>query len=216
MDVWKWVVGTWVGVLPGTAAYCNLAAMGKTMRKNTTMTPLQKAVMGSGVVAALAVVYILSEIAKKALAEKGIGDDGATGTVEQKMDAHTTGQDDDSRNNHDDDAADADDDDQVDDDSDDGSSTKVPIDVASLYVGGMVRVAARSWANINKPGGIGRVTKIQSGNTADGTSTVDVKYVLGGSEKNIDLKYVGHVEFEDLELPFRTPRKGAQRRVSMG
>jgi hypothetical protein len=47
-----------------------------------------------------------------------------------------------------------------------------------------VEVESRTWPGINKPGGHGRVVKVND----DGT--VNVKYVLGGSEKGIDVKYV--------------------------
>ena len=74
MKLWEFVVGTFFGVLPGTTAYCNLGAMGKTALDKGT-TPLQKGVMALGFVAALAVVYLLSELAKDALKEAGIDDD---------------------------------------------------------------------------------------------------------------------------------------------
>ena len=49
----------------------------------------------------------------------------------------------------------------------------------------MVVVQSRTWPGINKPGGVGQVMKINPE-----AGTVNVKYVLGGSEKNIELKYV--------------------------
>ena len=47
-----------------------------------------------------------------------------------------------------------------------------------------VHVKSRTYPGINKPGGVGRVTKIN----ADGT--VNVKYILGGSERNLTLDLV--------------------------
>ena len=35
--LWQWVLGTWVGVLPGTTAYCNLGAIGKEVRLAVSM-----------------------------------------------------------------------------------------------------------------------------------------------------------------------------------
>ena len=51
-----------------------------------------------------------------------------------------------------------------------------------------VSVEARTYPGMNKHGGVGRVMKIN----ADGT--VNVKYILGGSEKNLDLKYVSAID----------------------
>mmetsp|Transcript_16616 Transcript_16616/g.47303 ORF Transcript_16616/g.47303 Transcript_16616/m.47303 type:complete len:265 (+) Transcript_16616:53-847(+) len=77
MKLWEFVLGTWLGVLPGTTAYCNLGAMGKTALDGGT-TPLQKAVMALGVVAALAVIKLLSDLATKALKDAGIDDDDSS------------------------------------------------------------------------------------------------------------------------------------------
>ena len=51
---------------------------------------------------------------------------------------------------------------------------------SSLAVGAQVVVAARTWPGMNKPGGAGRILRAN----ADGT--YDIKYLLGGSEKNIE------------------------------
>ena len=57
--------------------------------------------------------------------------------------------------------------------------------VEDLHVGMVVTVERRMWPGINKPGGVGFVTKIRE----DGT--VDVKYhVVGGREIKISPKYV--------------------------
>eukprot|EP00562_Extubocellulus_spinifer_P006790 CAMPEP_0178525444 /NCGR_PEP_ID=MMETSP0696-20121128/30184_1 /TAXON_ID=265572 /ORGANISM="Extubocellulus spinifer, Strain CCMP396" /LENGTH=426 /DNA_ID=CAMNT_0020156855 /DNA_START=204 /DNA_END=1484 /DNA_ORIENTATION=- len=51
-----------------------------------------------------------------------------------------------------------------------------------------VNVESRTWPGINKPGGVGKIVKIHS----EGTTivAVDVKYVLGGTEKDVELQYV--------------------------
>jgi uncharacterized membrane protein YdjX (TVP38/TMEM64 family) len=83
IEVWKWVVGTFFGVLPGTTAYCNLGAMGKKVRSDDgPQSPLQRAVMVLGIVAALAVVKIISDIAKNALVKEGIGGEEAAADEE--------------------------------------------------------------------------------------------------------------------------------------
>lgn len=74
MKLWEFVVGTFFGVLPGTTAYCNLGSLGKTALDQGTTT-LQKAVMALGLVAALATIKFLSDLATTALGEAGISDD---------------------------------------------------------------------------------------------------------------------------------------------
>lgn len=74
MKLWEFVVGTFFGVLPGTTAYCNMGAMGKqVLDKGTTV--YQQVAMGIGVVAALAVIKVLSDISTNALKEAGIDDE---------------------------------------------------------------------------------------------------------------------------------------------
>lgn len=82
MKLWEFVLGTWLGVLPGTTAYCNMGAMGKTVLNEGT-TPLQKGVMALGIVAALAVIKILSDLATRALKEAGIEDEKSTSTKQE-------------------------------------------------------------------------------------------------------------------------------------
>mmetsp|Transcript_11481 Transcript_11481/g.42868 ORF Transcript_11481/g.42868 Transcript_11481/m.42868 type:complete len:1958 (-) Transcript_11481:262-6135(-) len=56
-------------------------------------------------------------------------------------------------------------------------------------IGQVVEVLPRTWAGMNKPGGVGRITKI--GVNGDGRKVVNVKYVLSSTEdKNIDLEFV--------------------------
>mmetsp|Transcript_18473 Transcript_18473/g.23249 ORF Transcript_18473/g.23249 Transcript_18473/m.23249 type:complete len:380 (+) Transcript_18473:136-1275(+) len=62
---------------------------------------------------------------------------------------------------------------------------------ASFDIGTLVNVQSRTWAGINKPGGVGRVTAFSNDDC-----TVDVKYVLGGGEKGVDLEFVQQHNFE--------------------
>ena len=69
-----------------------------------------------------------------------------------------------------------------------------PEDESQLFsVGDQVEVESRTWPGINKPGGHGRVMKLND----DGT--INVKYVLGGSEKRVELKYVEAVGAQKKE-----------------
>ena len=53
-----------------------------------------------------------------------------------------------------------------------------------IIEGCTVKVKARTWPGINKPGGVARVTKCNK----DGT--FDVSFILGGRDKNIEPKFV--------------------------
>eukprot|EP00514_Thraustochytrium_sp_LLF1b_P010307 CAMPEP_0184551224 /NCGR_PEP_ID=MMETSP0199_2-20130426/24065_1 /TAXON_ID=1112570 /ORGANISM="Thraustochytrium sp., Strain LLF1b" /LENGTH=746 /DNA_ID=CAMNT_0026946319 /DNA_START=37 /DNA_END=2274 /DNA_ORIENTATION=- len=65
----------------------------------------------------------------------------------------------------------------------------------ALVIGDVVDVEARTWPGINKPGGVGKITKCHE----DGT--FNVSYVLGGSEKKVERRYIKS----------RTPFQVAQR-----
>eukprot|EP00984_Skeletonema_dohrnii_P002375 scaffold827_cov67-Skeletonema_dohrnii-CCMP3373.AAC.1 len=52
-----------------------------------------------------------------------------------------------------------------------------------IGVGSLVMVKERMGAGINKPGGVGRVTKVYSGVDDEEVMVYDVKYILGGREK---------------------------------
>lgn len=72
-------------------------------------------------------------------------------------------------------------------------------------VGSLVNVESRHWPGINKPGGVGKVTAIRF----DGLqviSCIDVKYVLGGNELNIEMIFVKDHSDEDIS---RSRRKRA-------
>lgn len=58
------------------------------------------------------------------------------------------------------------------------------IDTKLFKVKDVVKVKSRTWPGINKPGGMGRVTKVNT----DGT--YNVAYILGGRENNIDAKFI--------------------------
>jgi hypothetical protein len=59
--------------------------------------------------------------------------------------------------------------------------------MVDLKVGDVVEVAARTGPGQNKPGGVGRVLAVHSegGDDDQGGRTYDIKYVLGGREKNV-------------------------------
>ena len=58
-------------------------------------------------------------------------------------------------------------------------------------LGTLVNVESRTWPGINKPGGVGRVTAVDLENR-----TIGVRYVLGGTEKGVDVEYVKEHKFE--------------------
>lgn len=61
-----------------------------------------------------------------------------------------------------------------------------------IEVGSIVEVESRTWPGINKPGGSGRVAAVHRAVDEEGAEVVtfDVRYVLGGVEKNIDSEFV--------------------------
>lgn len=65
-----------------------------------------------------------------------------------------------------------------------------------IAVGTTVTVAKRTWPGINKLGGAGRIRKVNEETLPDGSKryTYNVSYVLGGSEKNIERKYISVVD----------------------
>jgi len=86
-------------------------------------------------------------------------------------------------------------------------------------IGCIVSVEPRTWPGINKHGGVGRVTAVHHESGADGAGTVvthvDVKYVLEGTEKSVDINYVKEHKFDDDNdsTPGRPSRRG--RKVSL-
>lgn len=90
---------------------------------------------------------------------------------------------------------------------------------ATLDVGSIVHVQARTWPGVNKHGGVGRITRVYRsslpGNndiecTAEKAtaSAFDISYVLGGREKRVDAVFVS---LHDPELA----GTGPQQRVSV-
>jgi hypothetical protein len=61
-------------------------------------------------------------------------------------------------------------------------------------VGDLVNVVSRTWPGINKPGGVGKVLKI---NFQDDIFSVDVDYILGGLDKSVELEFVTAHTFEE-------------------
>ena len=60
-----------------------------------------------------------------------------------------------------------------------------PTPPPALAVGDLVNVEARTWPGINKPGGVGKVVRLDTGG-----GSIDVRYLLGGSERGVELQYV--------------------------
>ena len=69
-------------------------------------------------------------------------------------------------------------------------------------VGAVVRVEARFWAGINESGGVARITKIHP---SDDGNKYNVRYVLGGQEKDVDAIYIK--PHEDGQDEFKSPAK---------
>ncbi|GLE00583.1 hypothetical protein PINS_up009340 [Pythium insidiosum] len=68
-----------------------------------------------------------------------------------------------------------------------------------LEVGTTVDVAKRTWPGINKLGGAGRIKKVHEVTSADGKRTqflYDVAYILGGSEKKIERRWITVVKMD--------------------
>ncbi|RLN58112.1 hypothetical protein BBJ28_00001354 [Nothophytophthora sp. Chile5] len=76
-------------------------------------------------------------------------------------------------------------------------SVEVAVDEqTALVVGTTVTVAKRTWPGINKLGGAGRIKKVNEEIVPDGKKrfTYNIAYVLGGSEKNVERKYISVVD----------------------
>ena len=68
--------------------------------------------------------------------------------------------------------------------------------VSYLQIGNQVDIASRTYPGINKPGGHATITFIHY-NATGAPNKIDVRYVLGGREKDVELTYVSeHVELE--------------------
>jgi hypothetical protein len=88
-------------------------------------------------------------------------------------------------------------------------TTTEPPPAAIFTKGTIVTVAPRTWPGINKPGGVGRIVKVNhGGNDANNGSdtdqqqhivTYDVAYVMGGKDKGIEAKFVSCEAQEEYE-----------------
>ncbi|KAL3776188.1 hypothetical protein ACHAW5_008551 [Stephanodiscus triporus] len=79
---------------------------------------------------------------------------------------------------------------------------------SDLAIGMDVDVASRTWAGINKPGGHATITSTRVDERTGAVDRVDVKYVLGGRERDVELIYVRrHVELTRGDRG----RRGAER-----
>ena len=69
-----------------------------------------------------------------------------------------------------------------------------PIPVICTLVPGCTRciTARRAWIGINKPGGIGTITKVWED---EQEGHYDVKYSIGGREKMIEARFLSHFSF---------------------
>mmetsp|Transcript_1052 Transcript_1052/g.1534 ORF Transcript_1052/g.1534 Transcript_1052/m.1534 type:complete len:507 (+) Transcript_1052:259-1779(+) len=63
-----------------------------------------------------------------------------------------------------------------------------PTTSPTFALGQLVDVASRTWAGINRPGGVGRIIEVHS--TSDNITHVDVKYILGGCDKQVEVCFV--------------------------
>lgn len=68
-------------------------------------------------------------------------------------------------------------------------------------IGDIVFVQARTWPGINKLGGMGRISKINVGNT------YNVQYILGGSEKSVKPKYIRKETIDIINVKHRVPKE---------
>jgi uncharacterized membrane protein YdjX (TVP38/TMEM64 family) len=78
---WQFILGTWVGVLPGTTSYCNIGAVGRSAVEGN-QSDMQRILLAVQIAAAIIVTKILSDVAKKSLAAAGVSDDGGSITKE--------------------------------------------------------------------------------------------------------------------------------------
>ncbi|KAG6949575.1 hypothetical protein JG688_00014566 [Phytophthora aleatoria] len=67
-----------------------------------------------------------------------------------------------------------------------------------LDVGTTVNVAKRTWPGMNKLGGVGRIKKVNEDTLPNGKKrfTYNVAYVLSGTDKNVERKYISVVDLE--------------------
>jgi hypothetical protein len=82
------------------------------------------------------------------------------------------------------------------DGSDTAEVTPLPMETAvisppHLAKGKLVNVISRTWPGINKPGGIGKITKVYHDEATQLVEGVDVKYIVhGGTDKGIPIEFI--------------------------
>lgn len=75
-------------------------------------------------------------------------------------------------------------------------------------VGDIVKVQPRTWPGVNKLGGVARVSKVWE--TADGSYSYDVAYILGGKESKVDGVFVvASDDFDEESQPQQRRRRKA-------
>lgn len=90
---WPYVLASWLGMLPGTAAYVYLAYLGVVGLGDRERGPLEWALLGVGVAVTVAVTWLLARRARRALAEappEPAADDGDAGPRPPRSVAVTT------------------------------------------------------------------------------------------------------------------------------
>lgn len=74
---------------------------------------------------------------------------------------------------------------------DDALPPPAVISQSHLAKGKLVNVISRTWPGINKPGGIGKITKVYTDESTQKIKVVDVKYIVhGGTDKAIPVEFI--------------------------
>lgn len=90
-------------------------------------------------------------------------------------------------------------------------TSSLNVGMEEYKVGDHVKVTCRSQPGFNKPGGIGRLTKIHR-SSFDDSLIFDVKYVLGGSEKSLPLHLLQPYAINGHESLSRSSSSSSTRR----
>ena len=84
-----------------------------------------------------------------------------------------------------------------------GAGSGVATASGPFSVGDIVSVQSRKWSGMNREGGVGNVVRVHG---VGDSVLVDVHYTLGGSDKDVELKFVSAM---DVTGP--RPRRSRQR-----